>query len=227
MELVQITYHQAVAWARVPCLAGRRVSSGSTLCACPRGWGWHSQRTQLVVPNLLGDEKLVRCREKGQGGCHLLLACSVNQGTCSSGVATVTILPGAINQGRRACTTQLPMLPSSRPDPPHLQQCRAVSGPHQPCFCSPPLPCAATATQRGWLWSEVGAPRARWAEGHGGTWSLGLLHSTFGQEIHFAQRSSHGEWKGDRKDKACSRCLAAQSLTAQQGSISQVLRIHC
>lgn len=49
-----------------------------------------TQPEDTVVPNLLGDEKLVRCGERGRGAVASFLPALLNQDTGSSSTVTVT-----------------------------------------------------------------------------------------------------------------------------------------
>lgn len=201
MESVQIT----VAWARVPCLVGGRDGSSSALCICPEGRGWHSWRTRL--PLIFWAMKSWRDAERGEwrgrgGGCRLLLACSVNQNIRFCSMATVTILPGAINQGEEnthhpAARAAIPQASPSTPPGTARAPPATFWLPFLALCCDSNAKGVASEGER---WEP---PRQGWAEKCRGSWSLGLLHSTFGQEIDFAQRSSPGEGRGGRKDGAC------------------------
>lgn len=164
---------------------------------------------------------------QGVGGqvCHLLLACSVNQDIGSSSTATVTILAGVINQGEEnthPCPAMLPA-PSQA-----LHTCSSAGSCQGPMSCTSALFLALCHNNNP---EKVVLEGGKALQGRGGQKKMGaaglwdcnmaLLHKK-----HTAERSSHGEWRGGRKDGACAGLLAVQSQTAQQGSIFQVLRAH-
>lgn len=127
---------------RVPLLRGVWNSPSCATCVCPGGQGQHSQRTHFSL--IWGDAGR-------RGICHLLLACSVNQDISSSSTATVTILPGVINQGQNYSQPCPPTLPTPSQA---LHTCSSagscqVAARVQLHFSSLPLPCATTAAQRG------------------------------------------------------------------------------
>lgn len=87
-----------------PLLRGVWDSSSCAMCVCPGGQGEHSQRTHLSL--------ICWCIAVRGGSCHLLLAFFVNQDIGTSSTATVTILPGVINQGEESTHPCPPTLPT-------------------------------------------------------------------------------------------------------------------
>lgn len=159
------------------------------------------------------------------GGLSLGSCCSVNQDIGSSSMATVTILPGLINQGEESTHPCPPMLPAPSQAPHTCSSVGSCQGPRSCVQLSFLALCHNNNPERVAL--EKGeAPQGRGGQknmGAAGLWdcNMALLHKK-----HTAQRSSHGEWRGGRKDGACAGFLAVQSQTTQQGSIFQLLRVH-